>query len=129
MVIISTSLTIFTGIILVLLFFYFFPIGNYFYAKFEGVEIPLLRMSHMRLRKAPVQDIVNCKIRLHNAGIDIELEYLEAHSMTSGNIINVTDGLIYAKENGYKVTFKEATEIDLRGLDLIEFAKQKTIRN
>ncbi|MCT4639408.1 MAG: flotillin-like FloA family protein [Bacteroidales bacterium] len=124
MSIIGILLTIPAGIILLLIIFYFFPIGSYSSAKLAGVEIPLLRLSNMRLKKVPVQDIVNCKIQLYNARIDIELEDLEAHYLANGNIINVTNGLIFAKENNLNITFEKACKADLNGIDLIDLAKE-----
>ena len=118
---ISPILIGFIIIIAVLIFFYFVPIGLYFKATLSGVRITLLELFFMRLRKSPVNEIVDGLIMSAKAGVLMDRDQLEAHGLAGGNISNVVTGMIFAKEAGLNLTFDKAVALDFKGIKISEF--------
>ena len=62
------------------LFTYFVPIGLWISAYFAGVKVAIFRdLVGMRLRKVPPSAIVRPKISATKAGLEVELDKMEAH--------------------------------------------------
>ena len=67
-------------VVLVILFFYFVPFLLWISARVSGVNISLLQLFLMRIRKVPPQIIVRAMIEAHKAGLKaITRDELEAH--------------------------------------------------
>ncbi len=97
------------------------PIGLWITAVFSGVKISLLDMVLMKVRKVPPALIVNSLILATKAGIkDITSQLFETHYLASGNLTNVIKALIVADKANLKMSFKQATAIDLAGRDVLE---------
>lgn len=109
----------------ILIFFYFVPIGLWFTAIISYVDITLLEIIGMRLRKSPVKEIVFGLIKLNKAEIKIKKSDLESFGRAGGNIENVTNGLITAKNAGFQLTFEEATKADFSGINIIDAVNNK----
>ncbi|MEK6794585.1 MAG: flotillin-like protein FloA [Spirochaetota bacterium] len=125
-----TGIGIVPLVILLILFFIaiaiflsFFPIGLWINAIFSGVHIPIMQLFTMRLRKIPPSLIVENKIKLSKAGIDIMTDKLEAHYLAGGNVTAVANGMIAADKAGLGLTFDKAAAIDLAGRDLVDAIK------
>jgi uncharacterized protein YqfA (UPF0365 family) len=101
-------------------FFYFVPVALWFSALLSGVNLSLIELIFMRLRKSPVQDIIMCLIAASKGGIQINRAELEAHALAGGNVKNVVYGLIAAKNAGLKLSFKNASSSDFKGIDLLK---------
>ncbi|WP_114777553.1 flotillin-like protein FloA [Botryobacter ruber] len=108
------------GIILLLIFLYFFPISLWITALFSGVKVGLLELVFMRIRKVPPSLIVNSMINATKAGIDVSTVELETHFLAGGNVPNVIRALISADKANIPLTFKQATAIDLAGRNVFE---------
>jgi uncharacterized protein YqfA (UPF0365 family) len=108
------------GIILLLIFLYFFPISLWITALFSGVRISLLELVFMRIRKVPPSLIVNSMINSSKAGIDITSTELETHYLAGGNVPTVIKALISADKANIPLSFKQATAIDLAGRNVFE---------
>lgn len=111
------------GIILMMFFFYFIPVGLWITAMSAGVRVGIFSLFGMRLRKVPPSVIVNSKITAQKAGIEVNLNQLESHYLAGGNVHKVVTALISADKAQIHLTFERATAIDLAGRDVLEAVK------
>jgi len=100
--------------------YFFVPFGIWFTAQISGVRISLLDLIDMKIRRVAPSPIVRSLIMAAKAGIEIQKDALEAHSMAGGNVENVMTGLIIAKNKDKNLSFKEACKLDLARKDLIK---------
>ena len=90
-------------------------------AKVSGVNISLIQLFLMRIRKVPPHTIVQCMIEAHKADIkDVQRDGLEAHFLAGGHIERVVHALVSASKANIDLTFKMATAIDLAGRDVFQ---------
>ena len=115
-------LLILLGIVVFLaLFTYFVPIGLWITAFFAGVRVSIFKdLVGMRLRKVPPAAIVRPKISITKAGLDVDLDRMEAHFLAGGNVEAVIFALISADKANIPLTFERAASIDLAGRDVLE---------
>jgi uncharacterized protein YqfA (UPF0365 family) len=113
-------LVVFLGIILLILFFYFIPVGLWITAVFANVKVTIGELIGMRIRKVPPGVIVNSLITATKAGLDITTRDLETHYLAGGNVPNVIRALISADKANISLSFKQATAIDLAGRDVFQ---------
>lgn len=115
-------LVIIVGAIIVLsIFFYYVPFVLWINAKAAGVNVSLLQLFLMRLRKVPPPVIVNAMIEAHKAGLkNITRDQLEAHYLAGGHVERVVHALVSAEKANIDLTFQMATAIDLAGRDVFQ---------
>ncbi len=101
-------------------FLRFFPLGLWITAIFSGVNIGIISLFTMRLRRVPPALIVLNQIKLWKGGIKIETNKLEAHYLAGGNPTAVSDALIAADKANLELDFERAAAIDLAGRDLVK---------
>jgi uncharacterized protein YqfA (UPF0365 family) len=101
-------------------FLYFVPVGLWITAVFSGVRVGLGTMIGMRLRKVPPGDIVRPLISATKAGMDLDVNQMEAHYLAGGNVGRVVTALISADRANIDLPWKRATAIDLAGRDVLE---------
>jgi uncharacterized protein YqfA (UPF0365 family) len=97
---------------------YFAPFGLWIRAIISGVRLSLLDLIFMKIRRVAPAPIVRSMILAAKAGLEIQHEALEAHSLAGGNVENVVTGMIIAKNNKVYLSFKEACQMDLASKDL-----------
>ena len=114
------ALICFAGFVLLMLIFYFIPMGLWFSALVSGVRISLLQLVLMRWRKVPPSIIVSAMIEGTKAGLKINANELEAHYLAGGNVTNVVHALVSAQKANINLDFQMATAIDLAGRDVFE---------
>ena len=114
------ALICFAGFVLLMLIFYFIPMGLWFSALVSGVRISLLQLVLMRSRKVPPSTIVSAMIEGTKAGLKINANELEAHYLAGGNVTNVVHALVSAQKANINLDFQMATAIDLAGRDVFE---------
>ncbi len=108
-------------LVLLLLFFYYVPFLLWVSAKVSGVNISLIQLFLMRIRKVPPHTIVACMIEAHKADIkEVTRDGLEAHYLAGGHIERVVHALVSASKANIDLTFKMATAIDLAGRDVFQ---------
>ncbi len=107
-------------IILLILFFTFIPIGLWVTAFFSGVKIPMATLIGMRLRRVAPTRIVNPMIKATKAGLDLDIDELEAHYLAGGNVNTLVDALIAAQRAKIPLDFARAAAIDLAGRNVLE---------
>ncbi len=109
------------GLIFLIMFFYFVPLGLWITAISSGVRVRIFNdLVGMRLRKVPPDLIVRAKITAIKAGIPVEIPRLEAHYLAGGNVVKVVNALISANKANIELDFDKASAIDLAGRDVLE---------
>ena len=108
------------GIIVISTFLRFIPLGLWVTALASGVRVSFATLFGMRFRKVSPGAIVNPMIQAYKAGLRPEIDALEAHFLSGGNVKRVIDALISADKAGIPLTFQKATAIDLAGRDVFE---------
>ena len=92
-------------------------------ALHSNVNVSYSRLVSMRLRKVPVQTIIEAYVLGRNEGYPIELDILEAHYLAGGNVLRTVQAVIAANKANVKLDFKEAAALDLAGDGMLEVAK------
>lgn len=108
------------GLIFLIIFFRFLPVGLWISARLSGVKVSLIQLALMRIRKVPPGVITNAMITSHKAGIQLTRDDLEAHFLAGGRVQGVVNALISADKANIPLSFKLATAIDLAGRDVFD---------
>ena len=88
------------GLLFLIVFLRFFPIGLWFQALVSGVRVPFLELFFMRFRKVSPAAIVNPLINAHKAGLKLNADQLESHFLSGGHVPRVVNALISADKAG-----------------------------
>lgn len=110
-------------VLLLTLFFIFVPIGLWISALAAGVKIGMMNLVGMKLRRVVPFKIVLPLIKATKAGINVNVNQLEAHYLAGGNVDRVVDALIAAQRANMDLVFERAAAIDLAGRDVLEAVK------
>jgi len=97
----------------------FVPLGLWISALAAGVRIGILNLIGMRLRRVIPSRIVIPLIKATKAGLDIDVNKLEAHYLAGGNVDRVINALIAAQRANIPLEFERAAAIDLAGRDVL----------
>lgn len=101
-------------------FLSFVPIGLWITALFSGVHVKIGMLVGMRLRKVRPNEIVRPLISATKAGLSLNIEDMEAHSLAGGNVERVVTALISANRANIPLPWMRAAAIDLAGRDVLE---------
>ena len=101
-----------------MLFFRFF--GLWFRALLSGAHVGMGRIVGMWLRKVNPSVIVDSRIMLSKAGIDVSSDLLETHFLARGNVMKVSLAMVAANKANILLPFQRACAIDLAGRDVLE---------
>lgn len=96
------------------------PIGLWISALAAGVQVGLLTLIGMRLRRVPPRKIILPLIKAQKAGLDVQIDKLEAHFLAGGNVDRVVDALIAAHRADIGLGFERGAAIDLAGRNVLE---------
>jgi len=107
-------------IIAVIFFFQFVPLGLWISAMAASVRVSIITLIGMRLRRVPPHKIVLSLIKSTKAGLDLNINQLEAHYLAGGDVDRVVNAIIAAERAGIPLTFTRAAAIDLAGRDVLE---------
>ncbi|MBC7321059.1 flotillin-like protein FloA [bacterium] len=107
-------------VIALILFFQFVPLGLWISAVAASVKVSIITLIGMRLRRVPPHKIVLPLIKATKAGLDLNINQLEAHYLAGGNVDKVVDAIIAAERAGIPLNFTRAAAIDLAGRDVLE---------
>ena len=118
--IVSTTLIIVLVIVLLSIFFTMVPVGLWITAFFSGVKIKLGNLIGMRLRRVVPSRIINPLIKATKAGLDVNVNELEAQYLAGGNVNALVDALIAAQRAEIPLEFERAAAIDLAGRNVLE---------
>jgi len=101
-----------------LLFFRFF--GLWFRALLSGAHVGLGRLVGMWLRHVNPGIIVDSRIMLSKAGIEVSSDLLETHFLARGDVLKVSRALVAANKANIPLPFQRAAAIDLAGRDVLD---------
>ena len=100
-------------ILLLAIFFYYVPFLLWISAKVSGVNISLMQLFLMRIRKVPPYVITQAMIEAHKAGLkSLTRDELEARYLAGGHVEKVVHALVSASKANIELTFQMATAID-----------------
>jgi len=112
-----------TVVIMLVIFFRFFPIGLWISAAASGVHISIFSMVGMRLRRINPSKVVLPMIKATKAGLKVNMNELEAHLLAGGSVDRVVDALIAAQSAQIPLEFEQSRAIDLAGRNVLEAVK------
>ena len=105
----------------VIIFFYYVPFFLWINALSAGVNISLVQLFLMRLRRVPPRTIVYAMIEAHKAGLkNVTRDDLEAHYLAGGHVEKVVHALVSASKANIDLSFQMGTAIDLAGRDVLQ---------
>jgi uncharacterized protein YqfA (UPF0365 family) len=113
------------ALVLLGIFFYFLKV--WVRALMSGARVQISALVGMKLRRVPPTLIVDARIRLIKAGLNLSTDIIEAHYLAGGNVINVVQGLIAADKANIDLSFQKAAAIDLAGRDVYEAVRTSVI--
>jgi uncharacterized protein YqfA (UPF0365 family) len=121
----AVGLIVLLGVILIViaLFFSFVPIGLWISALAANTRVSIFNLIGMRLRRVSPSRIVLPLIKATKAGINVNVNQLEAHYLAGGNVDRVVDALIASHRADFDLPFERAAAIDLAGRDVLEAVK------
>lgn len=108
------------GIIVLSVFFSFFPFMLWISALASGVKVGIFTLVAMRLRRVTPSRIVNPQIKANKAGLGLNINQLESHYLAGGNVDRVVNALIAAQRADIPLGFERAAAIDLAGRDVLQ---------
>ena len=104
----------------IVVFLNFVPLGLWISAIAAGVNVGIFNLVGMRLRRVPASQIVLPLIKANKAGLDVNVNQLEAHYLAGGNVDRVIDALIAAHRAQIELSFERSCAIDLAGRNVLE---------
>ncbi|NLM61908.1 MAG: flotillin-like protein FloA [Clostridiales bacterium] len=102
------------------LFFSFVPVTLWISAIAANVRVSIITLVGMRLRRVVPSRIINPLIKAEKAGLNLNINKLEAHYLAGGNVDRVVNSLIAAQRANISLEFERAAAIDLAGRDVLE---------
>jgi uncharacterized protein YqfA (UPF0365 family) len=101
-----------------ILFFRF--VGLWFRALLSGAYVGMGKLIGMWLRHVNAGAIVDSRIMLSKAGIDVDSDMLETHFLARGDVLKVSRALVAANKADIPLPFQRAAAIDLAGRDVLD---------
>ncbi len=117
------ALIVIVVFIFLAIFFTFIPVGLWISAFAAGVRVGIFTLIGMRLRRVSPAKIILPLIKASKAGLDLNVNQLEAHYLAGGNVDKVVNALIAAHRADMNLQFVRAAAIDLAGRDVLEAVK------
>lgn len=99
-----------------IIFFRFFSL--WFRALLSGAPVGMGKLIGMWLRHVNAAIIVDSRIMLTKAGIDVDTDMLETHYLARGDVMKVSRALVAANKANIPLPFQRAAAIDLAGRDV-----------
>lgn len=118
----TIGLIILIGVIslLLVLFFTFVPVGLWISSMAANVRVSIFNLIGMKLRRVVPSKIVLPLIKATKAGLNLNVNQLEAHYLAGGNVDSVVNALIASERAGIELHFEKAAAIDLAGRDVFD---------
>jgi len=113
-------LTVFIVIVIFSVIFSFIPLRLWIAALAAGVRVGLMTLVGMRLRRVVPAKVVEPLIKATKAGLNLNVNNLEAHYLAGGNVDNVINALIAAQRANIDLGFERAAAIDLAGRNVLK---------
>ena len=101
-------------------FLHFVPLGLWISAMAADVRVSIITLVGMGMRRVPPSKIIMPLIKANKAGLDVNVNQLEAHYLAGGNVDKVVDALIAAHRAQIPLPFERSAAIDLAGRNVLE---------
>src|SRR5574344_297298 len=118
--ILGSGVVIILAVFAIALFLNFVPLCLWISAMAAGVDVSIFNLIGMRLRRVPAGKIVLPLVKANKAGLNVNVNQLEAHYLAGGDVDQVVDALIAAHRAEIPLTFERACAIDLAGRNVLE---------
>jgi len=86
----------------------------------SGAPVSVFSLVGMKLRRVPPALVVDARIRLVKAGLQVDTATLETHYLQGVDIPNVVEAAIAANKAGYDLVYDQAAAIDRAGRDILD---------
>ena len=116
----GTGFLFILAIVVIGIFLHFVPIGLWISALAADVHVGIFTLIGMRMRRVPPAKIVMPLIKANKAGLEVNVNQLEAHYLAGGNVDKVVDALIASQRAQIVLPFERSAAIDLAGRDVLE---------
>ena len=103
------------------------PVRLWIEANTASVRVGIGSLIGMRLRKVSPPAIVRPLITATKAGLDLDINELEAHYLAGGRFDRVVGALISADKASIELSFNQGAAIDLAGRDVFEAVQVSVI--
>ena len=114
------AILIIGAILFLLIVLWAIPLRLWIEAISAGVKVGIGSLIGMRLRKVSPPAVVRPLITATKAGLDLDINMLEAHYLAGGRVDRVVGALISADKANIELRFNQAAAIDLAGRDVFE---------
>lgn len=94
-----------------ILLFYFAKI--YIRALFSGAKVTVIELIALRLRRVPLDLVVDHRVAAVRSGVPVSIDDLSTHYLAGGDVPMVVLALIAARKAGIYLVFERACAIDL----------------
>lgn len=118
LILMPLGIVLFFALIVLANIFQMVPWGTYFQCVSSQIPVTISQLLAMKMRKVPIDYIIETFVKARKAHINIELSRLEVHHLSNGNIGNVIQALISASRSNINLDFEQAAAIDLAGRDV-----------
>lgn len=119
------SLIVFLFVVVVV--FYFVPIGLWIQAWTSGAPVGIGTLVAMRLRRVAPGLIIAPRIAGLRAGLELSMAELEGHHLAGGNVELVVRALISADKANIALSFERAAAIDLAGRNVFQAVQMSVL--
>ncbi len=117
----TVAILILFGLVAIVGAIFFINFGRlYIQAYSSGCRTPVAVFIGMWLRKVNPRVIIDCLIMATKAGVQIEIDKIEAHFLAKGNVRRVCQSLVAAHKANIPLDFDQAAAIDLAGRDVLD---------
>ncbi|MDR2982673.1 MAG: flotillin-like FloA family protein [Puniceicoccales bacterium] len=79
----------------------------------KGITIPLTEIVAIKLRGIPCGLVIDAKIAVLEADMDVSIESLQAHYLSGGNLVKAMQAFTLARNLGLVTDWKEICRLDL----------------
>jgi uncharacterized protein YqfA (UPF0365 family) len=117
---ITTTFFLIGAVVLLSVIAWAIPVRLWIEAISAGVRVGIGYLVGMRLRKVSPPAVVRPLIWANKAGLDLQINDLEAHYLAGGSVDRVVRAMISADKANIDLTFRQAAAIDLAGRDVLE---------
>ena len=101
----GSSFFVIVLLVVIVLFLHFVPLGLWISAMAAGVNVHIFTLVGMRLRRVIPSKIILPLVKANKAGLDVNVDQLEAHYLAGGDVDRVVDALIAAERTAIPLTF------------------------
>ena len=89
-------------------------------AKSNNVPISLIDFALFRLRRIDPEVMLNSIVKLHKSGIMVDIDTVQCHILSGGDIYSVVEASISANRSKLPFSFDDLCQIDLAGRDVTQ---------